>query len=107
MDVVVVLAGIVEELRILAVGLLDDLLERQPVHAGLGGQLVAVVDIGLVVLVVVILERLLRHVRLQRLVVVGKIGKGESHGSLLGLIRSIETARRTTALRQPRLTADT
>jgi hypothetical protein len=58
MDVVVVLAGVVEEALVLAVALLDDLLERLAFEARAFQQLVAVVDIGLVVLVVVELERL-------------------------------------------------
>src|SRR5690606_2066539 len=70
MYVVVMLAGIVEEARILTVGFLDDLFERLAFHAGFGRQLIAVVDIGLVVLVVVIFQRLLRHIGLKGLVVV-------------------------------------
>ena len=88
MDVVEVLAGIVEEAGILAVGFLDDLLQRLVLHARFGGKLVAVVDISLVVLVVVIFQGFLRHVGLQSLIVVRQVRQFESHRviSLVGLV---------------------
>ena len=88
-QVVVVLAGIVEERLVLAEGLLDDRLDRLVGHAGFGRQLVHHVDIGLVVLVVVELQRLLRHEGLEGLVAVGQRRKRERHGCLLlGIIGS-------------------
>ena len=49
-------------------------------HSGASNQLVAVVDIGLVVHVVVVFQRLFRHAkRRQRVMGIGQIGKGESH----------------------------
>jgi hypothetical protein len=79
------LAGIVEDavLRHGAglIGAGDDVFEALALPLGAGDQLVAVVDIGLVVDVVVILQRLLRHAETgERIVGVGKIGKFESHG---------------------------
>jgi hypothetical protein len=81
MNVIVVLGGVVEEAGILAERLLDHLFDRQVAKTGFSGQLVAVVDIGLVVLVVVILQRLFRHVGLQGLVVIGQGGQFKSHRS--------------------------
>ena len=46
---------------------------------GILQQLVAVGDIGLVMLVVVKFERFLRHIGLKRIVGIGKGGKFESH----------------------------
>ncbi|MND50427.1 hypothetical protein D3C80_413940 [compost metagenome] len=81
MDVVVVLGSVVEETLIGAEGLLDDFLDRQVGKASFRCELVAVVDIGLVVLVVVIFERLLRHEGNERFVIIGKCGKFEGHWS--------------------------
>jgi hypothetical protein len=80
MNVVVVLGRIVEETGIGAKGLLHDFFERQVGKTGFSCKLVAVVDICLVVLVVMELERLARHVRCKRVVVVGEFGKFEGHG---------------------------
>src|SRR5690606_6148910 len=44
-----------------------------------GGELVAHLDIGVVVLVVMVFERLLRHEGSESLIVVGQFGKRESH----------------------------
>jgi hypothetical protein len=64
------------------IGADDDLLEGLALPLGARDQLVAVVDIGLVVQVVVILQGLLGHaVRGQRVVGIGKVGKFKSHGS--------------------------
>jgi hypothetical protein len=83
MDVVVVLGSVVEEAGIGAERLLDDVFEREIGEAGFGRELVAVVDISLVVLVVVELQGFLRHERLQRFVVVGKFRQFKSHCRLL------------------------
>jgi hypothetical protein len=87
-EVVVVLAGIVEEPGVLAEGALDDLLEGLALELGSLEQVVAVVDIGQVVLVVVELERLLRHEGLQGVVGIGQVGKGEGHRRLLGSLKT-------------------
>src|SRR5690606_27966339 len=65
------------------IGRLYDLLEALVLVLGIRQQLVAGVDIGLVVDVVVEFERLARHaMRGQRVVRVGKVGQFESHGVL-------------------------
>lgn len=83
-EVVVVLAGVVEERLIGVVARLDDLLDALAGEVGGFEQLVAGVDIGLVVLVVVKLEGFLRHVGPQRVVGVGQLGQSERHACLLG-----------------------
>ena len=77
------LAGIVEEAGVLAVALLDDLFEAFALETGVLQQVVAVGDVGLVVLVVVVLERLLAHVRAESVIGVGQGGKFESHSGCL------------------------
>jgi hypothetical protein len=84
MDVVVVLAGVVEEGLVLAVRALDDLLDAFAFQLRAFQEVVAGIDVGGVVLVVVILERLSRHVRLQGVVRIGQVGQGERHRRLLG-----------------------
>src|SRR5471030_2860862 len=83
LPVVVVLAGIVEEAGVLAERAFDDLLERFALKPAADQQLVAVVDIGLVVLVVVIFERLARHVGRQLIIGIGQLGQRERHQILL------------------------
>ncbi|MCY1236267.1 hypothetical protein D9M72_489150 [compost metagenome] len=78
-DVVVVLAGFVEQRLVGAIGLLDDFLERQVGKAGFFSKLVAVGHVSEVMLVVVVFERLARHVGRQRIVIVGKVRQFESH----------------------------
>jgi acetylornithine deacetylase/succinyl-diaminopimelate desuccinylase-like protein len=68
MEVVVVLAGIVEEPGILAERALHDLFEAFAFQPGAFEQLIAVVDIGLVVLVVMVFEGFLRHIGRKRVV---------------------------------------
>ena len=80
MDMVVVLGRVVEQARIGAEGLLDDLLDRKVAQARFRSQLVAVVDIGLVVLVMVVFQGFLGHERGKRFVVIGKCRQFESHG---------------------------
>src|SRR5512139_1660183 len=60
-DMVIVLAGIVEDRRVLAERALDDLLKGLAFPFGPLERVVAVGDIGLVMLVVVIFQRFLRH----------------------------------------------
>ncbi|MNZ94017.1 hypothetical protein D3C78_1131140 [compost metagenome] len=74
------LGSIVEETGIGAKGLLHDFFERQVRKTCFRRQLVAVVDICLVVLVVMELERLARHVGCKRVVVVGEFRKFKGHG---------------------------
>ena len=70
--------GLVHGAGIIGAG--DDLFHGLAVPFGPGNQLVAVVDIGLVVQVMVILERLFRHAEIgKRVMGIGKIGKFESH----------------------------
>ena len=73
------LAGIVEQRLVGAVGRRDDLLDGLAFETRAFEQLVAGIDIGLVVLVVVELEGLLRHVGAERVVGVGQFGQGEGH----------------------------
>ena len=61
-------ADVVEEASVLRVALLDHLLEILALEPRALDQVVGVGDVRLMVLVVVVLERLLRHVRLQRVV---------------------------------------
>ncbi|MNT64508.1 hypothetical protein D3C72_2024140 [compost metagenome] len=82
MDVVVVLAGIVEEAGILAIGLLDDVLERQDFQPRAFQQLFAIGHVSLVVLVVMIFERFSRHVGAERIIGVGQGRQGEFRGHL-------------------------
>ena len=77
------LGGVVEEAGVLAERAFDDVLERFALKPAAFQQLVAVVDIGLVVLVVVIFERLLRHVRRERVIGIGQVGQFERHRLLL------------------------
>lgn len=81
---VVVLAGVVEERRILAERPLHNLFERFVLEFGAFQQIIAVVDIGQVMLVVVKLQRFLRHVGLECIVCVRQIGKFEGHGIVRG-----------------------
>jgi len=85
MQMVVMLAGIVEHGRVLAVRGLDDLLERLALEFRALDRVVAVGDVSQMMLVMVIFERLLRHEGLERIVGVGQIGKGKGHRPLLGL----------------------
>jgi hypothetical protein len=84
LGVVPVLAGIVED-AVLGdgaglIGAGHDLLDRFAFPFGPGDQLVAVVDIGLVVDVVVVFQRLLAHAMGgQRVMGIGQIGQFESH----------------------------
>ena len=82
--VVPVLRGIVENAvlrhRTGLIGAGDDVLEGSGFPLGARDQLVAIVDIGLVVQVVVIFQRLAAHAESgQRIMGIGKIGKCESH----------------------------
>jgi len=80
-DVIVVLAGIVEERGVLAERPLHDLLKRLALEFGALEQVVAVGHIGLMMLVVVIFQRLFRHKGLECVIGVRKFGKCECHGA--------------------------
>src|ERR1700691_2056094 len=73
------LGCVVEERRVLAVRLLDNHLERLVRQGTVLQQIVRRIDIGLVMLVVVIFERLARHMRLEGVIGIGKRRKRESH----------------------------
>jgi hypothetical protein len=79
-DVVIVLARVVEHRGVLAERALDDLLERLALPFGAFERGVAVIDISQMMLVVMIFERLARHDRRQRVVGIRKIGQREGHG---------------------------
>src|SRR3954462_13482967 len=80
MDVVVVLAGIVEDRGILAERALDDLLKGLAFPFGALERVVAVGDIGLMMLVVVEFQRFLRHELAEGVIGVREWGQRECHG---------------------------
>src|SRR5450759_2650033 len=86
MQMVVVLPGVVEERRILAERAFDNLFERLVLEFGAFQQIVTVGYISLVMLVVMILQRFLRHMGLERVVGVGQIGKLEGHEVMSAMI---------------------
>ena len=80
-DVILVLAGIIEEARVLAERALQDFLDRLVLPLGALGEIIAIGHVGLVVLVVVIFERLARHMRGQCVIGIGQFRQGECHWS--------------------------
>jgi len=80
--VVVVLAGIVEDCGILAVGALHDLLQGLALEFGPLDRVVTVGHIGLVMLVVVEFQRFLRHMRPKGVVGIRQGGKRKCHGMM-------------------------
>ena len=81
-DVVVMLADVVDEAGVLAGERCDaDLLDRLALQTRADDELVAVVDIGLVMLVVMELQCFRRHVGLQSVVGVWQVGEFEGHGT--------------------------
>ena len=87
MDVVEMLAGIVEEGGILAVRALDHLLERFAFPLGALEQVVAVIHVSEVMLVVMKFEGLARHVGREGVIGIGKVGKRKGHGRSPGTDR--------------------
>jgi hypothetical protein len=79
MQVIVVLASVVEEPGILAEGAFDNVLERFAVPLGAPEEIVAIVDVGEVMLVVMILERFARHIGRERVMRIRQIGQRERH----------------------------
>ena len=81
MDMIVVLADVVDHRRVLRrEGFLADVLDALAVVLRAGaGELVAVVDVGEVMLVVMELQRLLRHVGRERVVGIREFGQLEGH----------------------------
>jgi hypothetical protein len=75
MGVVVVLARVVEERRVLAEGALHHVLEALVFPLSALEEVIARVHIGGVVLVVVKFERLLRHVGRERIMRIREIGE--------------------------------
>src|SRR3954452_11673801 len=80
---IVVLAGIVEETGILAERALDHVLQRLAFPLAALEQVVAIIDVGEVVLVVVVFQRLARHVGSKRVVSVWKVRECKGHWVLL------------------------
>src|SRR5450631_362532 len=86
MQMVVMLAGVVEQRRILAERALDDLLKRLALEFGAFQQIVAVGHIGLVMLVVVEFQGFLGHMGRKRVIGVRKGGEREGHGMMSALV---------------------
>jgi hypothetical protein len=80
MQMVVMLAGIVEHGRILAERSLDDLLEGLAFEFGPLDRVVSVGHVSLMVLVVMEFQRFLGHIGGQGVVGIGQIGQREGHG---------------------------
>src|SRR5262245_50591086 len=79
MQVVVVLGRIVEEAGALSKRAFHDVFERFSFPLGSFDEVVGVVDIGQVMLVVVVFERLARHVGGERVILVRKVGQRKRH----------------------------
>ena len=79
MGVIIMLAGIVEHGGVLAERALDDLLKRLALPFGPFQRIIAVVDVGEMMLVVMEFESFRRHVGFQRVVRIGQIGQREGH----------------------------
>ena len=79
LDVIEVLGRVVEDSGVLAEALLDDGLEVLALVVGAFDEVVQLVHVSLVMLVVVIFERFGRHVRLKRVVIIGKGWEFECH----------------------------
>ena len=73
------LTGVVEHRRVLAERALDDLLKRLALPFGPFQRIIAVVDIGEMMLVVMEFEGFRGHVGFQRVVRIGQIGQREGH----------------------------
>src|ERR1700693_2844856 len=80
MQMVVVLARIVEQRGVLAERAFDDLFEGLALEFGAFQQVVAVGHVGLMMLVVMIFQGFLGHMGLKRIIGVRKGGKREGHG---------------------------
>src|SRR3954471_12395977 len=80
---IVVLAGIVEETGVLAERALDHVLQRLAFPLAALEQVIAVIHVGEVVLVVVVFQRLARHVGSKRVVSVWKVRQCKGHWVLL------------------------
>lgn len=86
---VTVLARIVEELHILAERAFDDFLEGLALEFGAFQQSVAVGHVGLMMLVVMIFQCFLGHVRLKHIIGVRKGGKREGHGVMSAMMGDV------------------
>src|SRR5258707_7237 len=93
MQMVVVLAGIVEERRILAERALDDLFEGLALEFGALQQVVAVGHIGLMMLVVMVFQRFLRHMGRERVIGIGEVGKRKGHGMMSAMMGDVGLTR--------------
>src|SRR5689334_7900910 len=81
---VVMLTCVVEEAGVLTERSFDDFLERFAFEPAAFEKFIAIIDVGFVMLVVMIFERLARHVGSKRIMSVGKVGQLERHHFLLG-----------------------
>jgi hypothetical protein len=81
--VVVVLTGIIEEAGIFAKRPLHHVFERFAFQTAAFQKLVAVIDIRLVVLVMVILERLAGYIGCEGVMGIRQVGQGKRHYVLL------------------------
>src|SRR6201996_356361 len=86
MQVVVVLAGVIEDRRVLAERPLDDLFEGFAFEFGSLDRVVAVGHVGLMMLVMMEFQRLLRHVRRQGVMSVRQVGEREGHGLMSAIM---------------------
>jgi hypothetical protein len=84
MQMVVVLTCIVEERRVLAERALHDIFKGLAFEFGALQQVVAVGHISLMMLVMVKFERLLGHMRLERVISIRQGWEREGHGSISG-----------------------
>src|SRR5208337_5171233 len=80
-NMVEVLAGVIEYGRVLAERAFDDLLEGLALPFSALERGVAVVDVSQMVLVVMVFQRFTRHIGAQRVIGVGQIGQRETHGT--------------------------
>jgi hypothetical protein len=83
---VVVLAGIVEDRGILPERTLDDFLEGFALEFSPLDRVIAVGDVGLVMLVVVKFQRFLRHVGRKGVMGVGQIRERKGHGAMSRMV---------------------
>src|SRR5229473_6692756 len=89
MQMVIVLARVVEEWRILAERAFDDLLEGLALEFGAFQQIVAVGHVGLMMLVVMIFQCFLGHMGLKCIIGVRKGGKREGHGVMSAMMGDV------------------
>ena len=89
MHVVVVLSGIVEDRGVFAERCLDDLLEGFALEFGPLDRVVAIGHVSLVMLVVMIFQRFLRHMGRQGVISVRQGGKRKGHGVMSAMMGDV------------------